>query len=62
MNYKVLASLAAASSLFAADPLPSWRDTAPKKAILSFVERTTRQGSSDFVPPAERIAVFDTQR
>jgi len=44
---------------FAADPLPSWNDTAPKKAIVAFVERVTREGSADFVPPAERIAVFD---
>jgi hypothetical protein len=43
----------------ATDPLPSWRDTAPKKAILSFVERVTRQGSRDFVPPSQRIATFD---
>jgi hypothetical protein len=42
-----------------ADPLPSWNDTAPKKAIVTFVERMTRQGSPDFVPPAERIATFD---
>src|SRR5882672_7266052 len=41
------------------DPLPSWNDTAPKKAIVTFVERVTRQGSPDFVPPAERIATFD---
>ena len=33
-----------------ADPLPSWNDTAPKKAILDFVERVTKQGSPDFVP------------
>jgi phosphoglycolate phosphatase-like HAD superfamily hydrolase len=43
----------------AADPLPSWNDTAPKKAIIAFVEKVTKEGSADFVPPAERIAVFD---
>ena len=43
----------------AADPLPSWHDTAPKKAILGFVAQVTRDGSPGFVPPAERIAVFD---
>jgi phosphoserine phosphatase len=43
----------------AADPLPSWNDTAPKQAIVSFVEKVTKEGSTDFVPPAERIAVFD---
>lgn len=43
----------------AADPLPSWKDTAPKRDILQFVERVTRAGSVDYVPPAERIATFD---
>lgn len=42
-----------------ADPLPSWNDTDSKKAIISFVEKVTKEGSSDFVPPAERIATFD---
>ena len=41
------------------DPLPSWNDTATKKAIATFVERVTKEGSPDFVPPAERIATFD---
>lgn len=40
-------------------PLPSWNDTAPKQAILEFVEKVTRPGSPDFVAPGERIAVFD---
>jgi phosphoglycolate phosphatase-like HAD superfamily hydrolase len=42
-----------------ADPLPSWNDTAPKRAILDFVTRVTTADGADFVPPAERIAVFD---
>ncbi|GLS43772.1 HAD family hydrolase [Methylobacterium brachythecii] len=42
-----------------ADPLPSWNDTAPKQAIRTFVESVTRDGGHDFVPPAQRIAVFD---
>jgi phosphoglycolate phosphatase-like HAD superfamily hydrolase len=42
-----------------ADPLASWNDTAPKAAIVAFVERVTRKGSPDFVPEAERIATFD---
>ena len=41
------------------DPLPSWNDTAPKKAIVAFVERVTDPRSPEFVPPAERIATFD---
>jgi len=44
---------------FAADPLPSWNDTASKKAIVAFVERVTKESSLDFVPPVERIATFD---
>jgi phosphoglycolate phosphatase-like HAD superfamily hydrolase len=43
----------------AQDPLPSWNDSVPKKAIVAFVERVTKQGSPDFVPVSERIAVFD---
>src|SRR5437870_1176075 len=42
-----------------ADPLPSWNDGATKKSITDFVAKVTTEGSSDFVPPAERIATFD---
>ena len=41
------------------DSLPSWNDTAPKKAIVAFVEKVTKGGSPDFVAPNERIATFD---
>jgi phosphoglycolate phosphatase-like HAD superfamily hydrolase len=41
------------------DPLASWNDGVAKKAIVDFVQVTTTQGSPQFVPPAERIAVFD---
>jgi phosphoglycolate phosphatase-like HAD superfamily hydrolase len=41
------------------DPLPSWDDTAPKKAIVAFVEKITKEGSADFVPVEQRIATFD---
>ena len=43
----------------AGDPLPSWRDGAAKQAIVDFVNDVTRDGSAAFVPPDERIAVFD---
>jgi len=43
----------------AADPLPSWNDNAPKKAILTFVKKITTEDSPEFVRPSERIAVFD---
>jgi phosphoserine phosphatase len=41
------------------NPLPSWNDGAARASITSFVERTTTEGSPDFVPVEERIAVFD---
>lgn len=43
----------------AADPLSSWNDGSTKKAITDFVAKVTTEGSSDFVPIAERIATFD---
>jgi phosphoserine phosphatase len=51
--------IVATSKALANDPLPSWNNTAPKKAIAAFVEKVTKEGSPDFVPPGERIAVFD---
>jgi len=39
--------------------LDSWNDGAAKSAILDFVARITNEGGRDYVPPAERIAVFD---
>lgn len=41
------------------DVLPSWNDTATRRVILSFVDDVTTEGSSTFIPPDERIAVFD---
>jgi phosphoserine phosphatase len=41
------------------DPLPSWQDTAAKANIVAFVKAVTEPGGKDFVPPADRIAVFD---
>ena len=55
----LLILLLLASTAFAADPLPSWNDTAPKKAIIAFVDQVTREGSPTFVPVPERIATFD---
>src|SRR5829696_2046520 len=43
----------------ASDPLASWRDGASRQAIREFVDRVTTDGSPEFVPPAERVAVFD---
>jgi phosphoglycolate phosphatase-like HAD superfamily hydrolase len=41
------------------EQLASWNDGAAKRAILDFVARVTKAGSKDFVPPPERVAVFD---
>src|SRR5262249_32339406 len=42
-----------------ADPLPSWNDGAPKRAILDFVAAVTRENAPSVVPQPERIASFD---
>ena len=47
------------TSTQAADPLPSWNEGAAKQSIVEFVDKVTKEGSPDFVPPAERIATFD---
>jgi len=39
--------------------LLSWRDGPTRRTITGFVERVTAEGGADFVPPEERIAVFD---
>lgn len=39
--------------------LSSWNDTPTRDAIVAFVDRVTDEASPDYVPPAERIAVFD---
>lgn len=49
----------AAPTRAADDPMPSWNDSPPKRGITEFVAKVTNEGSPDFVPPAERIAVFD---
>ena len=54
-----LVSAVAALPGWAGDPLPSWRNTPAKRAILTYVGKVTQPGSADFVPAPERIAVFD---
>ena len=51
--------LAGISTADAQDILPSWNETPSKKAITAFVENVTRKDGPGFVPPSERIAVFD---
>jgi len=58
---KLLAGLMffVAVNAFAQSALPSWNEGPSKQAVLSFIQKTTTEGSPDFVPVAERIAVFD---
>ena len=42
-----------------AQPLPSWNEGPAKTSILNFIQAVTDSASKDFVPPAQRIAVFD---
>ena len=43
----------------AADPLPSWNDGPAKTALSSFLADAQSENSEGYIPPAERIAVFD---
>jgi len=54
-----LVALLAFSPFASAEPLPSWKDGAAKTAITAFVTEVTTASSPSFVPPPERIAVFD---
>ncbi len=58
----VAAAVALASGTATAgssDALPSWNDGESKQVITAFVAKVTNPVSPDFVPPGERIAVFD---
>jgi hypothetical protein len=57
--FVLLLSSCAGPTQTAQNPLPSWNDGDARSAIVSFVERVTKEGSPDFVPAPERIAVFD---
>jgi phosphoserine phosphatase len=63
MNLQPLAALACMLAFtviaHAADPLPSWNDGKSKQSIAAFVKKVTQEGTPDFIPVPERIAVFD---
>ncbi len=42
-----------------ADSLPSWQEGPTKAAIVAFIDGVADPDSADFVPPEDRIAVFD---
>jgi len=39
--------------------LPSWQQTPTRQAIVDFVDHAVQEGGAQYVPPSERIAVFD---
>ncbi|RWN60421.1 HAD family hydrolase [Mesorhizobium sp.] len=51
--------MAIAPSAQGAEVLASWNEGEAKQSIVRFVESVTKEGSADFVPVPERIAVFD---
>jgi phosphoglycolate phosphatase-like HAD superfamily hydrolase len=48
-----------ACGAWAQEQLPSWNEGPAKRAIVDFVADVTATGAPTFVPPAQRIAVFD---
>jgi hypothetical protein len=60
MLFLLAAALTAlAAPAQAADWLPSWNDGPSKARIVAFVEAVTDPVGKQYVPPSERIAVFD---
>jgi hypothetical protein len=55
----LLIALAGQAVARAQDALPSWNGGPAKKSITEFVAKVIKEGTPDFVPPAERIATFD---
>jgi phosphoserine phosphatase len=42
------------------DPLLSWNEGPAKQCILRFVEEVTKENGPNYVPPAECVAIFDS--
>ncbi|MDX8495339.1 HAD family hydrolase [Mesorhizobium sp. VK22B] len=57
--WMTVALLPASSAATQKDALPSWNDGPTKQAIIDFVAKVTSEGGTEYVAPAERIAVFD---
>jgi len=57
--FVLLATVCSHRAAAQTDVLPSWSDGPAKQSIIDFVEHVTKEGGRDYVPPAERIAVFD---
>ena len=61
---RAVSSLLVAAAAFLALPvqaegLDAWQDGPARQQILDFIGAVSREGGPDYVPPAERIAVFD---
>jgi phosphoserine phosphatase len=54
-----LAIVLLAQGANAGDPLPSWTNGAAKSSIIEYVEQAVDPQDAGFVPPKDRIAVFD---
>ncbi len=54
-----LSFTSAATSAYAADPLPSWNEGKTKSAIVKFVEEAAKENGANYVAKSERIATFD---
>jgi phosphoserine phosphatase len=59
MRFLLSLLLVLSLSAVRAEVLPSWNDGPAKQAITTFVTDVTNVSGPDFVPPAQRIAVFD---
>lgn len=57
--FLTLTSFAAIVNAETIDPLPSWNRSYAKAAIIKFVTDVSQIDNSNYVPVAERIAVFD---
>jgi len=54
-----VAQAAEPATSLGAGPLLSWNDGKAKQSIVEFVAKVTKEGTPNYVPAAERIAVFD---
>jgi len=59
-NFFILPALSLCGAVaHAAESLPFWNDTTSKNSNGALMEKVAKEGSFDYFPPAERIAVFD---
>ena len=54
-----LAAIVFASAAAQSDPLSSWNEGPAKQSIMTFVQGVADPTGKDYMPPDERIAVFN---